>query len=299
MKFSIVTPLYNKALYIEQTIKSVLSQTYTDFELIVINDSSTDNSQEIVESITDPRVQLFTKPNGGVSAARNYGINKASGEVVCFLDADDIWEKNYLMELSQTIDAYPDCGFFCGAYKLFIDKPTNIVGIHDYSKFDERERFEVDFFESSVKMFGMLALTSAVSVKKDVLTQMDHWFDESVCRGEDNDMWVRIALKTKTAYNNNPLMLYRSDANDSLMNMNYNFNYSFKYWRWYSYSNNTNLNRLATQRIYSLARFCYKVRLYKESRVCLTHTKTTFLLGRRAVLLFLVMLKLLFNKIKK
>lgn len=294
MKFSIVVPLYNKSRYIGKTIDSVLYQTYKDFELIIVDDSSSDNSVEIVNSYSDQRIKLYTKPNGGVSKARNYGIEKATGEVVCFLDADDIWDRNYLLELSHTISSFPECGFFCGAYKIFSEEPSSIIGVRDLSRFDARKTFVVDFLKMSVKIFGIIALTSAVSVKSEVLRKMDYWFDENVCRGEDNDMWVRIALTTPTVYSNNPLMLYRADANESLMNRKYNFSYSFKYWKWYDYGENKSLSKLATQRLYSLAQYCQKQGLYPESWYCLSHIKYSYLLGHRILLSSVVLYHLLY-----
>lgn len=296
MKFSIITPLYNKEQYIADTIDSVLAQTYTDFELIVINDSSTDNSVEIVKSYKDKRIRLYSKPNGGVSAARNFGIKKAKGEVVCFLDADDIWDVNYLKELSIIISCYPDCGFFCSAYKKFVEAPNKIVGIYDYRKIDKRDSFVIDFFDASVRKWGIIGLTSAVSVKMEVLKQMEYWFDTSVCRGEDVDLWVRIALITKTVYNNVPLMYYRLDACDSLVNKKYDFNNSFKYWKWYEYGTNKRFQQLASQMTYSLAGTCYKNRLYREAWSCLVHIKYPYYLLRRTILSFLVAVHLILNR---
>ena len=85
MLFSVVIPLYNKRDYIKETIESVLLQTYTDFEIIAVNDSSTDDSLAIVQSFNDSRIRIYTKPNGGVSDTRNYGLKKALGEYICFL----------------------------------------------------------------------------------------------------------------------------------------------------------------------------------------------------------------------
>lgn len=94
--FSIIIPLYNKADYIAETLKSVLNQTYCDYEVIVVNDSSTDNSLEVASSFQDERIHIYTKENEGVSAARNYGIMHAKYDYIAFLDADDIWESDYL-----------------------------------------------------------------------------------------------------------------------------------------------------------------------------------------------------------
>ena len=107
MLFSVVIPLYNKRDYIKETIESVLLQTYTDFEIIVVNDSSTDDSLAIVQSFNDSRIRIYTKPNGGVSDTRNYGLKKALGEYICFLDADDLWTSEYLYNLHCIILKYP------------------------------------------------------------------------------------------------------------------------------------------------------------------------------------------------
>lgn len=92
--FSIVIPLYNKEKSITTTINSVLNQTCGDFELIIVNDGSTDTSLEIVQSIKDERIRIINQKNGGVSSARNQGIIEAKFDWIAFLDADDLWEKD-------------------------------------------------------------------------------------------------------------------------------------------------------------------------------------------------------------
>ena len=98
--FSIVIPLYNKEPFIEKTIQSVLDQTFKDFEIIIINDGSTDKSLGEVECLNDERISIFTIINQGVSHARNHGIHKAKGHYIAFLDADDYWESEFLTETS-------------------------------------------------------------------------------------------------------------------------------------------------------------------------------------------------------
>ena len=98
--FSVVIPLYNKANYIENTLKSVLDQTFTDYEIIVINDGSTDESEAVVRQFNDKRIQIFHQKNQGVSVTRNLGIEKSTGKLIAFLDADDYWLPNHLQELA-------------------------------------------------------------------------------------------------------------------------------------------------------------------------------------------------------
>lgn len=108
MMFSVIIPLYNKEKFIFETLSSVSNQTFSDYEVIIVNDSSTDNSLNIAKSFEekDKRFKVYTVPNGGVSKARNFGISKAIGDYVCFLDADDIWKNNYLEEAAYLIKKY-------------------------------------------------------------------------------------------------------------------------------------------------------------------------------------------------
>ena len=116
--FSIVIPLFNKEKEIQQTLESVLKQTFHDFEVIIINDGSTDKSEQIVNSFTDDRILLISTDNKGVSQARNFGINYANGEIIAFIDADDYWFPNHLEELVKLYYRFPNCGSYCSRYKI-------------------------------------------------------------------------------------------------------------------------------------------------------------------------------------
>ena len=105
-RFSVIIPIYNKEKDVETTIKSVLNQTYIDYEIILVDDGSTDNSLNIVNAIEDDRIQIFTKQNEGVSKTRNYGITKAKAEYIAFLDADDYWYPNHLEILHNLIKKF-------------------------------------------------------------------------------------------------------------------------------------------------------------------------------------------------
>lgn len=281
MKFSIIIPLYNKAAYIGEVVESVLAQSFQDFELVVVDDCSTDNSAEIVTSYNDKRIRLLKKSNGGVSSARNYGIRNSTGDIVCFLDADDLWRPNYLEELDKTVELFPEVGFYCGAFDCFVNNRNNIVRHVNLNLKKTSSRCVVDYLEKSVENFGSIALTSTVAVKRDLLNTMEYWFKEGKCIGEDNDLWVRIALKSKVVYNNTSLMLYRSFAEGGLTASKYNYENSINYWDWYSLSKNQMLHLFATQMIYSLARNCYKRKLYDDAILCLSQIKGFKYLCRR------------------
>src|SRR5690625_5076160 len=114
--FSVVIPLYNKELSIRNTLQSVLDQTFTDFEIVIVNDGSTDSSAAIVEEFTDPRIRLIHQENQGVSAARNKGIEEAKYDWIVFLDGDDLWENNHLEEFVKMIKLFPEDRVFCTSH---------------------------------------------------------------------------------------------------------------------------------------------------------------------------------------
>ena len=102
MHFSVIMPLYNKATYVRKAVESVVRQTFGDWELIVVDDGSTDGSGEVVREIDDPRIRLVQQENSGVGAARNNGVAQSSAPWICFLDADDWWEPTFLEEMAGT-----------------------------------------------------------------------------------------------------------------------------------------------------------------------------------------------------
>ena len=113
---SVLIPLYNKSKSIVATISSVLSQTYKDFEILVVDDGSTDGSGEIIQSIKDDRIRYFRKKNGGVSSARNYGIEKAQYDWIALLDGDDLWKPIFLEEMVEMIQRYPKAALYGSGY---------------------------------------------------------------------------------------------------------------------------------------------------------------------------------------
>ena len=143
--FSVVIPLYNKELSIGNTIQSVLNQTYQDFEIVVINDGSTDKSLKVVEKINDPRISIINKANGGVSSARNRGIKESNFEWIAFLDGDDLWMENHLKILKDMIEAHPTDKVFTTSFEFsdssdLIDeeKSISITRENNFCKPNER-----------------------------------------------------------------------------------------------------------------------------------------------------------------
>lgn len=197
--FSVIIPLFNKENFIETTLKSALNQTFSDFEILIINDGSTDKSEEKVLNFNDNRIRYFSKENEGVSATRNFGIEKANGEIIAFLDADDYWYPNHLQNLFQLYNQFPECGLYCTNYERFynsykIVKPF-FVAIPEFPW----KGIVKDFFKSSY--IDRIAWTSAVAIPKIVLNQVG-CFDTKITlgAGEDTHLWLRIALKYKVAF---------------------------------------------------------------------------------------------------
>lgn len=189
--FSVVISLYNKENFIEDTLKSVLNQTFKDYEIIIVNDGSTDKSEDIVNQFTNSKIKYFSKQNQGVSSARNFGIQKSIAPYIAFLDADDLWFPNHLEELKSLIEKYSNAGIYASRYQLifknerkyipeFRNIPNNFSGL------------VADYFDSSLHF--AIATSSSVAVSKDVFNEVG-LFDTKVSAGEDTDMWIRLALK--------------------------------------------------------------------------------------------------------
>ena len=119
-RFSVIIPLYNKAPYVDKTIRSVLAQTYADYELIVMDDGSKDDSFAIALKAVEGRgnCHVYRQKNAGVSMARNNGVALSQGDYLCFLDADDWWEPTFLEEMSKLIGDFPDAGIYGTNYTI-------------------------------------------------------------------------------------------------------------------------------------------------------------------------------------
>ena len=219
--FSIIIPLYNKEQHISDTLKSVWSQTFTDFEVIVINDGSTDGSLDVVKSIREDRIQLFSIKNQGVSNARNYGISKANSDLIVFLDADDLWFNHHLQDLKDLYEAFPGCGMYCKAYNK---KDGNRITTSTFTNIASDSNWKgivKDYFASSC--INNIAWTSAVLIPKTILNETG-LFDTKITlgAGEDTDLWIRIALKYPVAFDNKVSALHQLHSDNRISNSNTN-----------------------------------------------------------------------------
>jgi len=216
--FSVIIPLYNKENYIEDTLKSVLNQTFKDFEIIIINDGSTDNSLNKVTAINDKRIQLFSIENQGVSYARNYGIEKASANYIALIDADDIWCDNHLFELNKQISLFPDAGLYCNNYEVFYKKKMSRK-----TKFNFHYKNNCiivdDYFKASIT--NSVAWTSAVGFSKEKFNFIGK-FNVGLKTAQDLDLWIRFALQYKVSFNPIITMSYKLYVSNSLSKNEYN-----------------------------------------------------------------------------
>ena len=193
---SIIIPLFNKELFIKQTLLSVLNQTFSEFEIIIINDGSTDKSVTIINDIDDERITLYTTKNKGVSHARNYGISKANTDLIALLDADDLWEPNHLENLDSLCTSFPNCGLYAtNYYKQFFNGRKINTHFNGVSK----DHFGIieDYFSAST--IDSIAWSSAVMIPKKIFHELGG-FDEEMRSGQDTDLWIRIALKESVAF---------------------------------------------------------------------------------------------------
>ena len=203
--FSVVMPLYNKEKAITQTVQSVLEQTITDFELIVVDDGSTDDSHNRVSAIEDDRIRLFHKENGGVSSARNYGIREARSQHIAFIDGDDLWDRTYLQEQLKLIADFPDAGMW-GVNYAFVKNGECCPCAQGMG--DGFRGYVENYFGTS---HNDLFCSSSVVIKKPVF-DVAGTFDERISSSEDLDEWYRIILKFPVVYYDKVLAYYNQDA---------------------------------------------------------------------------------------
>lgn len=217
--FSVIIPLYNKAAHIEKAMRSVLNQSYHEFELIIVNDGSTDNSLQVVNHYLHSQqkegnnslvehVRIINQPNAGVSTARNVGVQEAKYDYIAFLDADDWWHKHYLAKMKDLIEEYPEAKLYSAAYYQVKR------GVHHKANIGVDDSFNagyIDYCEVYAKTLCMPVWTSAAIISKNAYEEF-HGMNPAIKLGEDFDLWIRIALKYKVAFLNQPLAYYNHDV---------------------------------------------------------------------------------------
>ena len=206
--FSVIIPLYNKAPYVAKAIESVLGQTYRDFEVIVIDDGSTDQSLEVAKTFENKSITIISQPNSGVSTARNNGVKLAKHPYICFLDADDWWHPTFLEEMKRLITDFPDAGIYGSGYYIVKNGQERIAPIGVPQGF---ERGIIDYCEVYAKTLCMPLTSISVVIPKHIFDE-EKGFKSQLKFGEDFDLWIRITLKHKVILVNKPLAYYNQDV---------------------------------------------------------------------------------------
>lgn len=214
---SVIIPLYNKEPHIKRAIDSVLAQKVQDFEIIIVDDGSTDKSAKVVREFTDPKIRLIQQENAGVSAARNRGIKEAKADLIAFLDADDEWTPSFLETVLRLKEKYPEAGIYATAY-LFCN-PRGEIRIAKYEEIESApwEGLIKSYFLSAAKGEHPVC-SSAVCIPKNILIA-EKGFKIGVSWGEDDDLWGRIALKHPVVFSWQTGAIYHKEATNRLCSL--------------------------------------------------------------------------------
>ena len=216
-KVSVIIPVYKVERYISATVRSVLEQTYSDFELLIVDDGSPDRSVEICQQFTDPRIKIIRQQNRGASAARNTGIRHAQGEYLAFVDGDDLWLPEKLEKHIEHLDNSPAVGISFSR-SAFISEAGDLLENYQMPKL--KEIAPQDFLLGC----NLIGNGSAPVIRRKVLDAIkfqdnysgaeDCYFDPQFLRAEDLECWLRIAIETPWQIEGIPeaLTLYRVNS---------------------------------------------------------------------------------------
>ena len=211
---SVVIPLYNKQNSILATIQSVVNQTYTDFELLIIDDGSTDDSASIAASYPDTRIRVIDKENGGVCSARNRGIQEANGEYIALLDGDDQWDKKYLDEQMRMVADFPNAAMWGINFAELSD--GKLIRKLATALPDGYRGYVENYFQMQGRVSDLFC-SSSVLIRKEVFDKVG-MFDERIKYAEDSDMWFRIITNYPVAFYDRYMVWYLYDAENRAMN---------------------------------------------------------------------------------
>lgn len=207
--FSVIMPLYNKAPYVYKAVESVVSQTYKDWELIVVDNGSTDGSGDIVASIPDSRIRTIRlEDNIGPGGARNHGVEKSTAPWICFLDADDWWQPTFLEEMAGLIERHPDAGIYGTGYWIVKNGRKRLAPIGVDKDFNEGE---INYCRVYAKTLCMPLTSITVAIPRAVFKE-SNGFKPYLRLGEDFDLWIRIVLEHKVVFLNKSLSNYNQDV---------------------------------------------------------------------------------------
>lgn len=207
MRFSVIIPMYNKEPYVQKALESILGQSFRDFEIVVVDDGSTDKSAEVAEKLlagSKSEYKLLHQTNAGVSTARNNGVAASRGEYICFLDADDWWASTFLERMNWLIGEYPDAGIY-GSNYFYVKYGRESICVPN------AETGYINYCKVYSETLAQPLWTGAVCMSKAIFDEYGG-FKSHLKLGEDFDLWIRIALSQKVAFLNESLSYYNQEA---------------------------------------------------------------------------------------
>ncbi|MDA7977764.1 MAG: glycosyltransferase [Pirellulales bacterium] len=217
---SVVIPLYNGARFIRETLKSVLAQAYSNIEIIVVDDGSTDGGANIVRSIA-PDAKVIAQENGGVSSARNRGILAATGELIAFLDSDDLWHSDFLSKMVMAARNHPEAGCFYSDFAYMVEGEVRGSRLNELPARPEAQVYERLAAGNFVHMSATLVRRSALAVSG--------LFDPAIKSAEDYDLWLRLARAEEFRCVEEVLSYYRIHGDNSVVSSAHAGNALFGY----------------------------------------------------------------------
>jgi glycosyltransferase involved in cell wall biosynthesis len=227
-KVSVVIPTYNRAVNVQNGIKSVLAQTFSDLEVVVVDDGSSDGTEQTLRNIFGDRIRYYFQPNQGASAARNRGVAEARGEWIAFLDSDDFWEREKLEWQFRALEQFaPRCGACYTDVRLFNHSETRTF----FQLAEENYRHEEQFGVNAEAMrllvrpggAGMVVCLSSLLARTDLIRQTG--FNPTLLYSEESEFMFRLAMLTGFCYVNRPLVWFdRSPAEIRHVGVSANWN---------------------------------------------------------------------------
>ncbi|MBW4488221.1 MAG: glycosyltransferase [Trichocoleus desertorum ATA4-8-CV12] len=207
---SVIIPAYNAETTIQKTVTSVLEQSLQDFELIIVNDGSTDKTLDVIEHIVDPRIKVFSYPNSGAAVSRNRGFAQTTGEFIAFLDADDLWTPEKLEAQWQALQENPQAQV-AYSWTDIIDQSGQRLGQGDYTV-------------ANGKVYAKLLLCCFIVSGSNTLIRRGAYvavggFDESLVASQDFDLYLRLAARYQFVSVAAPHVLYRFSSNSMCTNI--------------------------------------------------------------------------------
>jgi glycosyltransferase involved in cell wall biosynthesis len=215
-KISVVIPLFNKEKYIGRTINSVLNQTIEDFEILIVDNNSTDNGMDVVSKYKDIRIKCLQQKVKGVSAARNFGITNSTSNLIAFLDADDEWLPQYLENILKLVKKYPEAGAYASSFIKIENDGSIIKSVYKIPNL-KNDHFLIKNYIKLMVLSLYPFCTSSIVVKKKVLIE-NNCFTLGEQYGEDLEMWLKISLNHPIAYCTIFGAIYHRDAESGLTN---------------------------------------------------------------------------------